>query len=307
MMKRREKHQRSIFTPSILLFLLILTTFPYANGETLYEREKGVKAPIEPTVWIELEEDVLMIDVDTETNDFNYIKGSVHCDIPKAAPPGYQVNAKIYVGNSVMFEFILHRSLPVMDFQVTLTISKSNSANVPRVYNFWGNWITESPRANGPISEVFCEVWALPFGEVHFSDIGYILVKEGKWYDLEIPISNNGNCPAKITITIETENNVNIDISQATIDVPHKDVDQFKVRIKTGSGSPDQGDVKMTITSNIQGKNMKDVHTIQYEKDKRILGPFTAPWVIVFLSVFSSIILITLAVIFWQYRRSLNK
>jgi len=307
-MGERGSGRHLIAIALLLLISIVVTAFLVEGVNGSNKLENGIQAPIKPNVWIELERDYIEINVDTSSDDFHYVRGTIHCEIPLAAPPGYQVKVVMYSNFVGSYGFIFHRNLQQQEFQEVIPVSKGTSADAPTYRNYDGHWETESPKDNGPIEGVVCEIWALPFGEVHFPQVvGDLLVREDKWIKFEVPIENYGNCLAQITLSVEAEDGIEVDIVQPTIGIEQKLSDGFLVRVKVGSNAADTGNIRMTAVSSVQGTHMRDVYTIEYEKDNRVIGPFTAPMIIIFLSTFSLIVIVTLIIIFWRIRVSIKK
>jgi hypothetical protein len=301
--RKRCNYYISILT--FLSFILILTAFHPADGKMSNENENGIRGPLDPVVWIELDHEVIEIDVDIDLDRAHYVTGTVYCEIPLAAPPSYQVSVEIS-GTMFSFGVLFFRGYESQEFQGPVVISRSTSAYEPQYYSYWGTWKTENPQANGEVAEQMCKVWALPFGDVKIASVGDLEIKENNWKEFDVPVENHGNCHADVTLDISSEEDLEIRITPGTMQISEKTFDTFSVRIKAGPDSPDEGQIKMTATSSVTGSNMKDVYVIYYQKDQRLIGPFTAPWVIGFLSSFSFIVLTTLAIIFWRHRRSLR-
>ncbi|MEA3559078.1 MAG: hypothetical protein U9R75_07490 [Candidatus Thermoplasmatota archaeon] len=287
---------------SIVILLFVISTFPDLEVSALKNGKENIMSPLDPEVWVETESDTYPMYVEPGHAEELTISGSVHCDFAQGTPPG----TKIYLELKILSNFIFGRTIDhvfikgqeeePLKFSSTIQDMTGSSSEVKYRITMIPNW--DNPTANrqgiGETHIVYIE--PRPYGSVMLVTPGPQKFNVGELHTIEIDIKNNGNCEADFSVSITTEEYLELTLPALKLIIGAGKIGTYPFQVEQGSGLGKEGHMDIKVRSSVPGDmdtSVQEIHFETYVSMKQII--FTP--VPLMISSIVIILLVTLIVV----------
>ena len=269
---------------SLLILLIPCTNMARGSHDPMDHRPDGPLLPMDPDVWVVVEQDTYVMQVEPGNADVVPIEGSVHLDTPAGYPPDKEVIVALDIIGSIAHTqnllFTLDRSNNVEEFIVEVPPILGALVDEDIFIRFHTSWYTHSPERTGTGGSDEARIYPVPYGSVHVQDRKKVIFDVGDNYEFEVLVENNGNCEAHITMSLEVDGNLEVSYPTLHFVVQARNVGYYPFLLKQKSGAGTSGKLTVTARSNITGLKYLSMVVIEYQTRGKALAFLWDPIVI---------------------------
>ncbi|MGA1866883.1 MAG: hypothetical protein ACMUFK_05385 [Thermoplasmatota archaeon] len=286
----------------IFLVIIVLVIFPFkvnASEAPLY--------PMDPEVWVEVENDEYDMDVEPGTSGMLHIRGWVHCEVAAAYPPGETVQVTVDIGGTNyytnVFQYDFDKTTDVAEMNLDIAPILGASVEHEILMRFIPNWVILPTGRTGGGTEDQTVVHPLPYGSVHIRDPEKAIFGVGEKKRIDIIVENNGNSEAVIQMNIESVEGFEFTYPSLLFIIPERSFGVYPFFITQTSGSGKEGKLHIKATSSVPGVMASDEVDLEYETEGSIGQIITNPVFIVSLLVFIVVMIAATALLVRRRKR----
>ncbi len=291
-----------------ILTICLLSFFPsfQASDHEPVDLE-GPKAPLDPTVWIQMEQETYNVTVEPGMFEPFEIKGWVHCEVSPASPPGTRVRVTLTILGDAYFSesylFIFDRTNEVEEF--TLLGQDMQALSVENIYqiSLYPEWSIDNPQRNGAGVPAFVNIRPLPYCWLRIQEVEDQQFDVGKWHEIELLIENNGNSDATVNVYVDVPEGFEVSIPNMDFRICEKKVDVFPIRIKQVSGTGKEGSITVRARSSTPGQFNQAQTDVKFQTVGRFSKILSSALVIAFILIGIGTIITAIVMIIRNYRK----
>jgi len=272
----------------VLLAVLFTNIFPNMASATipnnLWENNaEAPLAPMDPDVWVEVENDDYDLNVEPGSAEPASIKAWVHCDVPPNLAPGEKVVVivdilGIYaVKDAFIFEFDRTTDVAEMNLQVPPLTGISSEQEY--LIRFVPRWSMDVPQRTGGGTSDETLIHPIPYGSVHVKEMDVVRFDVGETVYIEIIVENNGNSEARVSMDIEDEEGMEFIYPDLLFLIPERSFGIYTLGVKQPSGGGKNGDIHVRAKSSVRGLLDSYEMDIEYETRGKVVVFLTNPYI----------------------------
>jgi len=278
-----------LFTTFIILLLAGTQNFSILSSGRSIPIHDAPLAPIDPEVWVEVEHDEYNLMVEPGKAQTTEVRGSVHCVLSPATPPGSEVEVSLKILGglylSEYFQFRFDRSKDVENFLITIPEMTGASVDSSYLIRFYPEWSISSPQRHGAGEPTETHVNYLPYGCIRVREMEEVRFDVGEWEEVEVLAENNGNCDTTLTISSDGERGIEVEFASNAIMVPEGTVGIFLVRLRQGSGGGKDGTIRFSVSSSVEGEQSTGETYLGYRTTGKVANFLSSGLLILFLMI----------------------
>ncbi len=268
-----------------LLSFLILTSF-YLISEVDGKIEKPLAGP--PDIQIIINEEMVQVNVEPGNNGIARFTGTVHCEMPPSTPPGqictvtFMVDAGGWACSSPdTMEF--DRNNNQEDFTVSVQVPIETSRMTSSQLSISGRWRYSPGTLGGTTDPATAIIEVLPYSQVKVTtDPDNNTVSVGKWGEIELAITNEGNLNDDIELELENiPDGIEAYLEDDLISVPEKQTKIVILKIQQPNGAPKTSQLNVIATGSYNGTRSSDTQPVVFTTTISVRSVFTTLYIII--------------------------
>jgi hypothetical protein len=183
------------------------------------------------------------------------------------------------------FQFLFDRTNEVQPFTLRAQEMVGKSVEDIIRVSFYPEWSIESTDRHGAGTPSFINIRPLPYCWLHIQEAEDQRFDAGEWHDFELLIENNGNCAVEVTVTLDMPEGFEFSLPLMKLQIKEKGVGTFPIQIKQTSSGSKEGNLKVSVSSDIPGQYNHDQIEVKYQTVGKFQQFMSSALVIAFILI----------------------